>query len=334
MLPPIVGESAAIRTRASGRASASRRPTPRSCWRGRAERVRSCSRAPSTSSRPARAASRSSRSTAPRFPRRSSRASCSATSAAPSPGPRRGGWVSSSSATAGRSSWTRSASYLRRLRASCCASCRSVPSTAWAARSRSRSTSASSPRRTVRSKRWWPRACSATTSTTGSGCFRSASPPLRERPEDVDPLIDWYLEHLPARARQEIRDARARGPGAPARLRLAGERPRAAQLPRASNHSLRRRRHRREPPAHRPRSRILGLPARRDDRTGAGTRGQRGRKALVAAGAPAGEGRPHGGGPDVRPDRAPAGSQAAGTRARRHVTCERSFDASSGEAER
>ena len=41
-------------------------------------------------------------------------------------------------------------------------------------------------------------------------------PPLRERPEDIDPLIDWFLEHLPGELKKK---AVALDPDARERLR-------------------------------------------------------------------------------------------------------------------
>ena len=129
-------------------------------------------------------------------------------------------------------------------------------------------------------------------------------PALRQRPEDMDPVIDGYLEHLPAELGKKpvrLTDAARRRA---ARLRLAGQRAGAAQLSRAGDHPLRRGRDRRAAPA-------LGSKPRRPrprGRSPSGRRAKRGARPRAAlAGAPHREG-------TRRPDRAAA---AAGLSARR-----------------
>ena len=119
-------------------------------------------------------------------------------------------WASSSSPTAARSSSTRSASSRRRRRPSSCASCRSARSTASAARSRSRWTCASSPPPTARSTSSWRRALFREDLFYRVRVFPIRIPALRERPEDIDPLIDWFLEHLPRELGKKPVRARAR----------------------------------------------------------------------------------------------------------------------------
>ena len=99
------------------------------------------------------------------------------------------------------------------------------------------------PRPTAICARRWPRASSARTSTTASTCSPFACRPLRERRDDILPLCDAFLTEIgrglgrpPAGVSREART------GAP-RLRLAGQRPRAAQHHRARGDSLRRRAH-------------------------------------------------------------------------------------------
>ncbi len=107
----------------------SRRWTPPSSSRARAERARSSSRTWFTRSPPARRV-RSSRSTAARSPSRCSRANSSATRAVRSPAPRRTGSACSRRRTAERCCSTRSATSRPACRSSCCASSRSARSAA------------------------------------------------------------------------------------------------------------------------------------------------------------------------------------------------------------
>ncbi len=58
-------------------------------------------------------------------------------------------------------------------------------------------------------------------------------PPLRERREDIEPLVVFFLNRYAEQNRREMRQGAPRGDAALARARLAGERPRAAELRRA-----------------------------------------------------------------------------------------------------
>ena len=102
---------------------------------------------------PPRRRRRSSRSTAAPCPRTSSRASCSATARGPSPAPTPTARGSSRSPTAARCSSTRSASWTRASRSSCCGSSSRARSAASARTTRSASTSASSAPPTATSAR-------------------------------------------------------------------------------------------------------------------------------------------------------------------------------------
>ena len=59
-------------------------------------------------------------------------------------------------------------------------------------------------------------------------------PPLRERREDVEPLVLFFLNRYGEQNRREMRQGPPRGHAAAPRARLAGQRPRAAELRRAS----------------------------------------------------------------------------------------------------
>ena len=151
-----------------------------------------------TGSRVART-SPSSPSTARRSPIRCSRASCSATRRAPSRARPSAPPASSSPPTAARCSSTRSARCLPRCRRSCCAWCRSAPSSASAAACRSRSTCASSAPPTATSTR-----------SSAAGGFREdlfyrisevtiRVPPLRERQGDSLLLAQFLLQQIAER---------------------------------------------------------------------------------------------------------------------------------------
>ena len=173
--------------------------------------------------------SRSSRSTAPPFRARCSRASCSATARARSPAPSRRSTASSAPPPAARSSSTRSPKSAPSSSRSSCASSRRTRSTASARRSRSRSTSASSPRPTPTSRR-----------LVADGRFREdlfyrlnvvrlRLPPLRERREEIPPLIDHYLREVRRGTEEGTPRAGRRDAGVPRALRLAGQRAAAGQ---------------------------------------------------------------------------------------------------------
>ncbi len=73
-------------------------------------------------------------------------------------------------------------------------------------------------------------------------------PPLRQRPEDIAPLVERFLDRLATRLGRPRRKVSAGGPGAAGAARLARERPRAAQRHRAGGRARFRRRHRRGRP--------------------------------------------------------------------------------------
>ena len=96
---------------------------------------------------------------------------------------------------------TRSPKSRSRCRPSCSAPCRSARSFPSARSGRSRSTCASSPAPIATSPPKSPPAASAPTSTGGSTCCRSTSPPLRERRLDIRAIAAALLvRHSPAGA--------------------------------------------------------------------------------------------------------------------------------------
>ena len=160
---------------------------------------------------------RSSRSSAARSRSRSSRASCSDTRRARSPARRaasRGEW---SSRRAGRSSSTRSATYRRRCRRSCYDSCKSAPTSDWAAERRWPPTCASSRRRTSRSRRWSRSARSARDLFYRLNVVPITMPPLRDRVDDVEALAHAFAARFGA---MHGRSDAALSSGAIARLRM------------------------------------------------------------------------------------------------------------------
>ena len=91
-------------------------------------------------------------------------------------------------------------------------------------------TCASWPPPTPTSRRTSRTGASAPTSTTASTCCRSAVPPLRERPEDIALLArSLRAPRWPARLGRPGAGPGRGDAGPPARLRLAGQRARAAQ---------------------------------------------------------------------------------------------------------
>ena len=178
------------------------------------------------------ARSRSSASTAARSRRTSSRASCSATSAARSPARTATGRGSSARPTGGRSCSTRSARCRSRCRRASSARCRRGRCARSAGRRKSRSTCASSRRRTAISRRWSARGRSARICSIASTSSKLRIPPLRERTDDIPALIDHFLTLFSVALPARPKDDRARS-APPARgLRLAGERaPARARAP-------------------------------------------------------------------------------------------------------
>ena len=94
-------------------------------------------------------------------------------------------------------------------------------------------------------------------------------PPLRERPSEIDLFAELFARQFARRMNRARFRLDRRRDGRPAGVRLAGQRPRAAQRDRARGGAgRRRRRHRAAPPRHRARR----SPARR--RASGGMRGQ------------------------------------------------------------
>ena len=74
-------------------------------------------------------------------------------------------------------------------------------------------------------------------------------PPLRERREDIEPLVEFFLKRYAEQNRREMRRVHPEAMRLLARARLAGERPRAAELRRAGGDPGRRARADRRAPA-------------------------------------------------------------------------------------
>ena len=79
------------------------------------------------------------------------------------------------------------------------------------------------------------------------GVFDIQIPPLRERPSDIVPLSETFLQEIGRSFGRPPARSDARGTTGAAPVRLAGERSRASQRARAGSDSLRRRAHRRQP---------------------------------------------------------------------------------------
>ena len=113
-------------------------------------------------------------------------------------------------------------------------------------------------------------------------------PPLRDRPEDIDPLIDWFLSRLPGELKKKSVEfvLEDRGARPDAALPVAGQRAGAAKLPGEGDHPLGVGADRGAAPA--PLA-GAGEPAgvfrRRDPRGGPGARGEI-RRAPVARASP------------------------------------------------
>ncbi len=138
------------------------------------------------------------------------------------------GAASSSWPTAARSFSTKSAICTRRRRPSCCASCRTASSSAWAASRRSRWPVGSSRQRT-----------GGSTSSSSDGRFREdlyyrlsvvpiRVPALRERLQDIVELVPYFLSEFCARNNFRPRTIDPDAVERTRALRLARQRPRAA----------------------------------------------------------------------------------------------------------
>ena len=162
-------------------------------------------------------------------PRTSSKANSSAIARGLSPGPTPTGRASSRWPTAAHSSSTRSASWTRACRSSCCVSSNPARSVAWARTSRSAWMFASSAPRIATFGRWSRTSCSAKTSSSGSilsrsSCRRSASVRETSRPGTA---------HA---ARYASRRGLTQSTIAPEALRGAAEPRLAGKYPRAGEH--------------------------------------------------------------------------------------------------
>ncbi len=164
-------------------------------------------------------------STAPRSARASSSASSSATSGARSPARWSGSGASSSWPTAGRSSWTRSATCPWRSRPSSCASSRSPASSGWAGSRASAWTRGSSRRRTRTSPALHPaRGSSARTSSTASTWCPSTCPPCGSGAGTSLLLVEHFLAKYSERYTRAARQPQPPDDGGPAGVGLAGKR--------------------------------------------------------------------------------------------------------------
>ena len=107
-------------------------------------------------------------------------------------------------------------------------------------------------------------------------------PPLRERPEDIPPLVRHYMELLQPREQRAAEADHAGGARGAAALPLEGQHPRAAQHRRAADHHDRRRHHRRRRSARRACGRRR-RPAPRRGGAGAGDARAGARRARCAS---------------------------------------------------
>ena len=182
---------------------------------------------------PAAARRRSSRCRARRSPRRCSSRSCSATRRGRSPAPSRAARASSRRRTAARCSSTRSATSAPKLQLDLLRVLEERQFMRVGGTEPSTSTSASSPPPTATCKK-----------AVADGQFREdlfyrlnvipiTLPPLRERREDIPLLVEHFLEQLGVEMNRQVEGVSADAMAAPDAPRLAGQRPRAAQRPRA-----------------------------------------------------------------------------------------------------
>ena len=170
----------------------------------------------------------SSRSTAPRSPTSCSNPSCSATSAGAFTDARQAKLGKIEMAAGGTLYFDQIQDLSRRCRPSCCGWWRSAASSAWAAPARSRSTCASSPRRTSTCGRRWPRGAFREDLYHRLSVVPLTLPPLRERREDILPLAELFLARERERGTTRAAAFDAEAARAAARLPLARQRARAA----------------------------------------------------------------------------------------------------------
>ena len=224
----------------ASRCTARRRPTRPCCSRARAAPARSCSRARCT--RSARAPTvRSSPSTAPRFPRTCSRPSCSATRRARSPARSRASRASSSWRIAARCSSTRSAT----------CRCRCRPKILRALEEkRFERVGGTAPLqvdvRVVAATNRNLKAAVAARQYREDLYFRLSVfpitiPPLRERPDDIPMLARYFIDRFCRDLNKKPLMLAPSADRGAARVSLARQRARAAELHRARGDSHRRR---------------------------------------------------------------------------------------------